>query len=62
MGALPAISNAAIADQLLALAHFLADQKGNAFRVKAWRRAARTIRTLGESFDELVRNDVDLTA
>ncbi len=61
MGALPAISNAAIADQLLALAHFLADQKGNAFRVKAWRRAARTIRTLGESFDELVRHDVDLT-
>lgn len=47
---------------MLALAHFLADQKGNAFRVKAWRRAARTIRTLGESFDELVRNDVDLTA
>ncbi|HVW09034.1 MAG TPA: PHP domain-containing protein [Bryobacteraceae bacterium] len=56
-----AIGNAAIADKLLTLAHFLADQKGNAFRVKAWRRAARTIRTLGESFDELVRNDVDLT-
>jgi len=56
-----AIGNAAIADKLLSLAHFLADQKGNAFRVKAWRRAARTIRTLGESFDELVRNDIDLT-
>ncbi len=56
-----AIGNAAIADKLLSLAHFLADQKGNAFRVKAWRRAARTIRTLGESFEELVRNDVDLT-
>jgi DNA polymerase (family 10) len=56
-----AIGNAVIADKLLSLAHFLADQKGNAFRVKAWRRAARTIRTLGESFDELVRNDADLT-
>jgi DNA polymerase (family 10) len=56
-----AIGNAAIADKLLSLAHFLADQKGNAFRVKAWRRAAGAIRTLGESFDELVRNDVDLT-
>ena len=60
-GCVLAISNAAIADKLLALAHFLADQKGNAFRVKAWRRAARTIRTLGESFDELVRNEADLT-
>jgi DNA polymerase (family 10) len=56
-----AIGNAAIADKLLSLAHFLSDQKGNSFRVKAWRRAARTIRTLGESFDELVRNDADLT-
>ena len=31
------------------------------FKVKAYRRAARTIRTMGESFDELVRDEADLT-
>src|SRR4030095_16680390 len=45
----------------MALAQFLAARGGNPFRVKAYRRAARTIRALGESIDELVRNGVDLT-
>ena len=58
---MPAISNAFIADKLLELAQFLAEQKGNAFKVKAYRRAARTIRTMGESFEELVRTEADLT-
>jgi DNA polymerase (family X) len=58
---LAAISNAFIADKLLELAQFLAEHKGNAFKVKAYRRAARTIRTMGESFDELVRTEADLT-
>lgn len=60
-GLLAAFSNAVIADKLLELAQFLAEQKGNAFKVKAYRRAARTIRTMGESFDELVRDEADLT-
>ena len=54
-------SNAAIADKLLELAQFLAEHKGNAFKVKAYRRAARTLRNLGESFDELVQTEADLT-
>ncbi len=55
------VTNAVIADRLLELAQFLAEENGTAFKVKAYRRAARTIRTMGESFDELVRTDADLT-
>ena len=44
------------------LAQLLADQKGNPFKIKAYRRAAKTIQTLGDSFDELVRSNADLTA
>jgi DNA polymerase (family 10) len=55
------LSNGEIAAELMALAQFLAARGGNPFKVKAYRRAARTIRSLGESIDELVRNDVDLT-
>ena len=55
------LSNGAIAAELMALAQFLAASGANKFKVKAYRRAARTIRGLGESIDELVRNDVDLT-
>ena len=55
------VSNGAIAAELMALAQFLAVRGGNPFKVKAYRRAARTIRALGESIDELVRDDVDLT-
>lgn len=56
-----AITNADIADRLLELAQFLAENNGNAFKVKAYRRAAKTIRHLGESFEELVRTGADLT-
>ena len=56
------LSNAEIADRLVSLAQILSLQKENQFRVKAYRRAARTIRTLSESVDELVRSDTDLTA
>jgi DNA polymerase (family 10) len=54
-------SNGAIAAELMALAQFLAVRGGNPFKVKAYRRAARTIRALSESIDELVRKDADLT-
>jgi DNA polymerase (family 10) len=55
------LSNGAIAAELMALAQFLAAKGGSPFKVKAYRRAARTIRAISESIDELVRNDVDLT-
>jgi len=55
------LSNAEIADRLTSLAQLLSAQKENPFKVKAYRRAAETIRTLGESVDELVRSDADLT-
>jgi len=45
----------------MALAQFIAAKGGNPYKVKAYRRAARTIKSLGESIDELVRNDFDLT-
>ena len=55
------MNNARIADRLLALAQLLAAQKENPFKVKAYRRAAATIKTLAESVDELVRAGADLT-
>jgi DNA polymerase (family 10) len=55
------ITNADIADRLLELAQYLGEERGNAFRAKAYRRAAKTIRGMGESFAELVRTDADLT-
>src|SRR5689334_12740225 len=56
------ISNGAIAAELLALAQLLSARGANPFKVKAYRRAARTLRTLGESIDDLVRSGGDLTA
>lgn len=56
------LSNAQIADQLAALAQLLAAEKENPFKIKAYRRAAETIRNLGDSVDELVRSGADLTA
>jgi DNA polymerase (family 10) len=56
-----ALSNAEIADRLTGLAQLLAAQKENPFKVKAYRRAARTIKALSESIDELVRSEADLT-
>src|SRR5205085_1394939 len=58
---LPPLSNGAIAAELMTLAQLLAARGENPFKIKAYRRAARTLRTLGESVDELVRNGSDLT-
>ena len=59
---MPVLSNAEIAKTLLSLAQLLALEKGNAFKVKAYRRAAKVISGMGDSVEELVRNDADLTA
>jgi DNA polymerase (family 10) len=55
------VSNGEIADKLSGLAHLLATRKENPFKIKAYRRAARTIRALGESVAELVHSNADLT-
>src|SRR3954471_14123878 len=57
----PGLSNAEIADRLASLAQLLSSQKENSYKVKAYQRASNKIRTLADSFDELVREDVDLT-
>ena len=54
------MSNAEIADRLSSLAQMLTVEKGNPYKVRAYRRAAAVIRGLGESVDELVRSDADL--
>jgi DNA polymerase (family X) len=56
-----ALSNAEIADRLSSLAQMLGLEKANPYRARAYRRAASVIRGLGESVDELVRGDGDLT-
>jgi DNA polymerase (family X) len=55
------LSNAEIANILLSLAQLLSLQKENPFKIKAYRRAAKTISALADSVDELVRKEVDLT-
>jgi DNA polymerase (family 10) len=55
------ISNAEIADRLFGLAHLLATRKENPFKIKAYRRAAKTVQTMGDSIVELVNSDEDLT-
>lgn len=55
------LTNAEIADQLSTLAQMLSIEKANPYRIKVYRRAANTIRVLGESVDELVRINADLT-
>src|SRR5579883_1725249 len=55
------LSNAEIADRLASLAQLLSAQKGNPYKVKAYRRAAARIRTFAESLDEMVRDEADLT-
>jgi DNA polymerase (family X) len=55
------LSNAQIADQLAGLAQLLSAQKVNPYKIKAYRRAAATIRTLSESIADLVRQGEDLT-
>jgi DNA polymerase (family 10) len=51
-----------VADRLASLAQFLSAQKENPYKVKAYQRGAAKIRTLSESIEELVRDEVDLTA
>jgi DNA polymerase/3'-5' exonuclease PolX len=48
------LSNAEIADRLSTLAQLLASEKANPYKIRAYRRAASTIRVLGQSVDELV--------
>jgi DNA polymerase (family 10) len=48
------LTNAEIADRLSTLAQLLSMEKANPYKIKAYRRAADTIRGLGESVDELV--------
>ena len=55
------LSNADIADRLSSLAQLLTVKGDNPYKIRAYRRAAATIRGLGESVDELVRSDSDLT-
>jgi DNA polymerase (family X) len=55
------LSNAEIADRLSSLAQLLTVKGDNPYKIRAYRRAASTIRGLGESVDELVRNEADLT-
>jgi DNA polymerase (family X) len=54
------VSNTEIANQLLSLAQLLSTKPKNLYKVKAYRRAAKTIKSLGESLEELVRDNVDL--
>ena len=58
----PVLSNTEIADRLASLAQLLSTQKENPYKVKAYQRAAASIRALSESVDTLVRNKTDLTA
>ena len=55
------LSNADIADRLMGLAQLLSAQKENPYKIKAYRRAAKSIRNLSESLEELVREGADLT-
>ena len=56
------LTNAEIANLLLSVAQLLSTQNENPFKIKAYRRAAKTVSNLSESVDELVRSDADLTA
>jgi DNA polymerase (family 10) len=56
------LSNTEIADRLASLAQLLSMQKENPYKIKAYHRAAASIRTLSESVDAMVRNKKDLTA
>ena len=55
------LTNAEIADQLSTFAQLMSMEKSNPYKIRAYRRAANTIRGLGESIDELVRSSADLT-
>ncbi|MEO6001892.1 MAG: PHP domain-containing protein [Opitutus sp.] len=55
------LTNADIASTLLRLAQLLSAKGENPFKVKAYRRAAESIAAAGESMQELVLRDADLT-
>ena len=55
------LTNAAIAETLLRLAQLLSAKGENPFKVKAYRRAAESIAAAGESMQELVARNADLT-
>jgi DNA polymerase (family 10) len=57
----PTLSNAEIARRLLAVAQMLGAKGENPFKIKAYRRAAETVKNLGESVDALVRSGGDVT-
>ena len=56
------LSNAEIADRLASLAQLLSAQKDNPYKVKAYQRAASSIRNLSDSVYDLVQHEADLTA
>jgi DNA polymerase (family X) len=56
------LSNAEIADRLATLAQLLSAQKENPYKVKAYQRAASSIRNLSDSVYDLVQHEADLTA
>lgn len=56
------LSNAEIADRLASLAQLLSAQTENPYKVKAYQRAADSIRNLSDSVHELVQREADLTA
>jgi DNA polymerase (family 10) len=55
------MTNAGISERLLALAQLLAAQKENPYKIKAYRRAARTIAEMPDNVEDLVRSGRDLT-
>jgi DNA polymerase/3'-5' exonuclease PolX len=56
------LSNAEIADRLASLAQLLSAQKENPYKIKAYQRAANSIRNLSDSVHELLQREADLTA
>jgi len=55
------LSNAQIADKLIRLAQLLGNNRENFYKIKAYRRAATSVRNQSESLDEMVRQGDDLT-
>ena len=55
------MSNAEIAQRLTALAQMLQAKGENPFKVRAYRRAARTLEAYDESIHDLVQTGADLT-
>src|SRR5262245_29928583 len=55
------LGNPEIAHRLVAYAHLLQSKDENPYKVRAYRRAAQTIKGLRESIDQLVRAGADVT-